>query len=151
MTIAQLPVMEIGFLGPFTRYLGNTCYRLPFFLRFLNLLQHDFSYIRMFMQIIIDILLDEIPYKLVYADSRQWIRVTVRILLWCHGKRSQLYLGLTLERRFNHIDGNCGNQTIADILVFQVFPVKLLDGTGYMFLKGTLMGTSLSSMLSIDK
>ena len=149
--IPKLAIMQVCFLGPFTCNLCHTGNRFPFLLRLLNLLKQDFCYIRMLMEIIINIFFDKVPYKLIDTYSRQRIWISVRILLRRHGKRTQFDLGLTLKSRFNHINGNGSYQSVTDILELHVLAEKFLDRPGQMFLESTLMCSTLSGMLPVDK
>ena len=103
------------------------------------------------MQIIVYIFFYEVTNKLIHANTRQWIRIAVGIFFWSHRQRTELNLGLTFESWLYHINRNGSDQTVSNILKLHVFTIKFLDGTCNMLFKSTLMGTSLSGMLTIDK
>ena len=67
--ITELPVVKIRLLRPFTSQLGDTGYRLAFLFRLLNLLQHHIRHLRILVEVVIDLGLDEIAHKLVDARS----------------------------------------------------------------------------------
>ena len=146
--VTELAVVEVRFLGTFTGQLGDTGNGLAFLFRFLNLLQHHIGHLRILMQVVIDLGLDEIAHKLV--DTRSGRLVFLR-----HGRphvvRTQLGLGLALEHRFFHIEGYGRHDTVTDVGELLVLVVELLDGAGDVFLQGTLVRTALGGVLTVHK
>ena len=140
--------MQVGFLGTFTSQLGHTGNGLAFLFRFLNLLKHHISHLRILVQIVVYLGLDEIAHKLV--DARSGWLVFLR-----HGGphivRSKFGLGLAFEHRFFHIESNGRYNPVSDIGEFLILVVEFLDGTGNVFLQGTLMRTALGSVLTVHK
>ncbi len=132
--------MQVRFLCTLTGQFGNPCDGFAFFFRFLNFLLYYFGYIRVLVQKVIHFLFDEITYILVDGHSAGK-----------HIGRTQFGLGLALEDRFFHIDGNGSNQSVTDIGIIHVFVEEFLDSTGDVFLESTLMRTSLRGVLTVDK
>ena len=147
-TIAQLTVVQVRFLSAFTSQLSHAGNGLTFLFRLLNLLQHHLCYLWILVQIVVDLGLDEITYKLV--DT--W---TCRLVFLRHSRphivRAELGLGLALKHRFFHIEGNGCHDTITDIRKLLVLIIEFFDGTGNVLLQSTLMRTALCGMLPIDK
>ena len=94
----------------------------------------------MFVQIVIDLSLYKITYKLINGRTTG-----------SHIGRAQLDFSLTFEQRFLHIDGNGSHQSVTDIGIIHVLVEIFLDGTGNMLFESTLMRTSLRGVLSVDK
>ena len=92
------------------------------------------------VQIVIDLLLDEV------AD----VFIDAHTAIGGHRERTEFDLGLTLEHGFLDVDGNGGYDTCTNVAVL-VFAVELLDGTGNMLFKRTLVGTTLSGVLTVNK
>ena len=138
--------MQISLLGTFASQFCNPSNSLAFFFRLLDLLQHGFRYYRILVQIIIHLGLDEIAYILIYSRS-SWFA----ILRYSrpHVIGTKLSLCLTFEHRFFYIQSYRGHNTVTDIGIFLVLVIKLLDGTGNMFLQCTLVCTALCGMLTI--
>ena len=65
--VAQLPVMQVRLLGPLTSKLCNARHGLAFLLALAHLLQHHLSHIRMLMQVVIHLGLDEVTHIFVHA------------------------------------------------------------------------------------
>ena len=137
--VTELTVVEVGLLGTLTGQLGHTRHRLTLPFALLDLIFQDLCHVSMDMQVVVHLLLDKVAHIFINADP-----------VGSHGQGAQLDLRLTLEHRFLHIDGNGGHNTCADVSIL-VFVEELLDGTGDMLFKGTLVGTSLSGMLTIDE
>ncbi len=91
------------------------------------------------MQVVVDFLLDEIANILVDAHPARG-----------HRQRAQLDLRLTLKDRFFHIDGYRSHDTSTNVAVL-IFPEIVTDGSSDMLLEGTLMGTTLRGVLTINK
>ena len=91
------------------------------------------------VQVVIDLLLDEVADILVDA-----------VTAWSHLCGAQLDLGLTFKDWFLYVDGDGGNQSVANVAIL-VFAKKLFDGPGNMFLEGTLVSSAPSGMLTADK
>ena len=68
-----------------------------------------------------------------------------------HVVAAQFRFGLALEHGFLHVDGNGGYQSVADVGIFLVLVVELLDGTGNVFLQGSLVCAALGGVLPVDK
>ncbi len=92
------------------------------------------------MEIVIDLFLQEVAHVLV--DGLASVRG--------HRGTTEFDFRLTLEYRFLHIDGDCRHQSVTDVAIL-ILAIELLDGLGDMFLEGTLMGTALGGMLTIDE
>ena len=138
--VAQLAVVQIGFLGALTGQFGNAGHLLALFLAGLYLLQHHLGHISVLVQIVIHLGLDEIANIFVHAHA-----------VGAHGERTELDFGLALKHGLFHIHGNGSHQSVADIGVFEILVEIFLDGTGDVLLEGTLVGTALSGVLAVDK
>ena len=63
--VAQLPVVQIGFLSPLASQLCDSCHCLSLFLALLYLLQHDVRHVLVLMQIVVNLGLYEVSDILV--------------------------------------------------------------------------------------
>ena len=138
-TVAQFTVVEIGLLSALTSQFGNTSHRLTLPFAFLDLILQHLRDISMDMEVVIDFLFDKVTH--IFIDAHTVGR---------HCQGAKFDLRLTLKHRFLHIDGNGSNNTSADITIF-VFTEIIADGSGDMLLEGTLMGTALGGMLTVDE
>ena len=68
-TVAQLAIVEIGLLSPFTSQLSHTGHRLAVTLALFNLVLQHLSHITMDVQVIVDFLFDEITHIFIDADT----------------------------------------------------------------------------------
>ena len=138
--VTQFAVVQVGFLGTFTGKFRYPCNGFTLLFRFLYLLLNYFGYVRILVQEVVHFLFDKVAYILIdrYATGN-------------HIGRTQFSFRLTFEDRFFHIDGNGGNQSVTDIGVVHVLVEELFDGTGNVFFEGTLMRTTLGSMLTVDE
>ena len=132
--------MQVGLLCALTCQFGYTGNGFTFLFGVLYLLQHDFRNQRILVEIVIHLRFDEVAYILIHAYT------TGR-----HGRGTEFGLGLSFKLGFFHIDGNGGNNTVADVGIFLVLVVELLDGAGNMFFKRTLVRSTLCGMLAVDK
>ena len=146
--VTELAVVQIRFLGTFTSQFGNPCNGLAFLFRLLDFLEHHLGHLRILVQVIVHLRLDEIAYELV--DAR-----TGRLVFLRNGRphvvRAELGLGLAFKHRFFHIQRNGCHNPVADIGKLLVLVVEFLDGTCNVFLQRTLMGTSLGGMLTVHE
>ena len=62
--VAQFLVVEARFLGAFTRLLGHAGDGFALFLAFLNLVEHYLCRLRLDVQIVVELALDEVADKL---------------------------------------------------------------------------------------
>ena len=139
--VAQLAVVQVGFLGSFACQFGHACHGFALFFALLYLLHHHLCHVGVFMQKVIHLTFDEVAHILVDAHTS----------VGFHGQRAQFYLGLTFKHRLLHVECDGGHQSVADVGIFKILLEKLLDGFGDMLLEGALVGTSLCGMLSVDK
>ena len=107
--VAQLTVMQISLLRTFTRKLRNASHSLTLLLTLRNLLYDDFRNVRIAMQIVIHLLLDEITYIFIHGN-------TVRR----HVQRAEFDLCLRLEHRLFHVHGNGSHKTSTDVAILEV-------------------------------
>ena len=136
--IAQLAVVEVRLLGTLTSQFGNARHRLALTLALLDFILQNLSHVLVDMQIVIHLLLQEIAHILV--DGFAAIR--------SHRGATQLNLRLTLEHRFLYVQGDGSHQSVSDVAIL-ILAKELLDGLGYMLLKGTLMGSALGGVLAV--
>ena len=139
--VTQLAVVEVGFLCAFTCQLGYSGYGFAVAFVVLDFLFKDFCYVRIAVQIIVNFGFDEVTDKFVYADTA----------VWFHGERTEFDFCLTFKLRLLHIDCNCSNDSTANVGVFVVLLVELLDGACYMLLECGLVCTSLNGVLAVDE
>ena len=146
--IAQLAVVQVGFLGTFAGQFGDTGNGLALFLGVLNLLEHHFGHQRIFVQVVVYFGLDEVAHVFVYRRAG-------RLAFLRYGRphvvRAQLGLGLALKHGLLHVDGNGGHQSVADVGIIHVLVVELLDGAGQVLFQGCLVCTALGGVLAVDK
>ena len=138
--VTQFAVMQVSFLGTFAGQFRYACNGFAFLFRFLYLLLDGFGYVRILVEEVVHFQFDEVAY--VFIDGHAAGR---------HVGRTQLRLGLALEDRFLHVDGNGGNESVADVRIIHVLVEELFDSTGDMFLESTLVSTSLGGVLTVDE
>ena len=92
------------------------------------------------VQIVVHLLLDEVAHILVDALSAR-----------SHLQRSELNLGLRLEHRLLHVDGDGSHEAVTDVRKLVVLREKLLYGACDVLLEGALMGAALRGVLSVDE
>ena len=139
--VAQLAVVEIGFLRTFTGEFGHSRHCLALALVLLNLLKHHLRDLGILVKIIVNLGLYEVSHILVDTYTA----------VGHHRERTKLNLGLALEHRLLHIDGYGSHNAVANVAILEVLVIELLDGLGDMLLEGTLMSTALGGMLTVDK
>ena len=139
--VAQLAVVHVDFLGTLTGYLRDAGYLLAFLLGAQYLVEHDVGRLGRLMEEVVHFGLDEVADELVEA----------RASVGRHRGRAELHLCLALEDGLLYVDGDGGNQSVADVGELHVLVVKLLDGSGDVFLEGALVRATLRGVLSVDK
>ena len=149
--VAQLAVVEVGLLGPFAGQLCHPGDGLALLLALLDFLKEDVGRVGVAVQIVVNLLFHEVAHELVDTDPGERIGLPVTVLVGGHVKRAELDFRLALERGFNDVDGDSGDETVADVLDVHVLTVELLDGAGYVLLEGTLMRAALGGVLPVDK
>ena len=92
------------------------------------------------VQVVVYFALNEVAHVFVNAFSAR-----------THCERAQLNLSLAFEHRLLHVDGNCCHHAVANVYVLVVFGEKVFNGFGDVFLKGTLVRTTLRGMLSVNE
>ena len=132
--------MQVCLLRSLASQLRNACHCLAFALTLFDFILHHFRHIGMDMEVVVDILLDKIPYVLV--DT-----LTVRR----HLGGTELYLRLTLEHRLLNIQRNGCNNTVTHVGILIILVEKLFYCLGDMLLECALMRATLRGMLTIDK
>src|SRR3712207_1689141 len=105
-TVAQLAVMKIGLLCPLTRQFCDAGHGLTLTFGLLDFIFQHFRHIRVDMQIVVNILLDEVTHVLVDTLS-----------VGRHLRRTELNLGLALEYRLFHVDGYGRYETVTDVAI----------------------------------
>ena len=146
--IAQLSVVQVGLLCAFACQLGDPGNGFALFLGVLYLLQHHFGHQRVLVQIVVYLGLDEVAH--VFVDGR-----SCRLSFLGHGGphvvAAQFGLGLAFEHGFFHVEGYGGYQSVANVGVFEVFVVELLDGACQVLFQGCLVGAPLCGVLPVDE
>ena len=129
--VAQLAVVQVGFLGAFACQLGDAGNGFALFLGVLYLLQHHFGHKRVLVEVIVHFRLDEVSYVFVYCGAGG-------LVLLRRGRphvvAAQFRFGLAFEHGFFHVDGDGGYQSVAYVGILLVLVVEFLDGTGNVFL-----------------
>ena len=139
--VTQLLIVQVGLLGTLSGELSYPRHSFAFVLAGLDFsLQHVRTIFLVDVQVVVHFTLDEIAHVLVDG-----------LTAWCHKRRPQFNLGLTLENRLFHVDGYGRHKAVSNVGVLVVFVVKLFDSLGDMLLESTLMRTSLRSMLPVYK
>ena len=138
--VAQFAVMERHFLGTLTSGFRDAGNGFTLFLACQNLLQHDFGGGGIFVEIVVKFLFHEVVDKLV--DCRT---------VFPHHTTAEFDFGLRLKHRLLHLDADGGNHTVANVAVFEVFAVKLLDGARHRLAERSLVRTTLCGVLAVDK
>ena len=75
--IAELSVVQVGFFGAFAGQFRDTGYGFAFLFVFLDFLLQDIGDVKVAMEVIIYVFLDEVSHEFVDADARQWERIAV--------------------------------------------------------------------------
>ena len=99
-----------------------------------------FRYVRILVQEVVYFQFDEVAYVFVDCHTSG-----------SHIGRAQFGFSLAFEDRFFYVDGDGCHQPVTNIGVIHVLVEELFDGAGDVFLEGTLMSTSLGSMLPVDE
>ena len=141
LAVAQLGVVDQVLLRPLPCRLGHTCDRLALFLAVLDLLQHDLHDLRVLMQEIIELLLDKVIDELIDGDAAGG----------AHVLGTEFDLGLALEDRLFHVDGDRAHHAVADVGELLVLVEKLLDRPSDRFAESRLVRTALDGMLTVDE
>ena len=138
--VAQLAVVQVGFLGTLACQLRHACHGLALLLALADFLQHHVGHVGVLVQVVVYLLLDEVAHILVHRDA-----------VGAHGERSELDLRLAFEHRFLHVHRDGGHQAVADVSEFKVFSAVFLDGSGDVLLESTLVSAALRGMLTVDE
>ena len=146
--VAQLAVVQIGLLGPFASQFGYAGNGLALLLALLDFLQHDLGHEGVLVQIVVHLGLDEVAYIFVHRRSGGLLLLWHG---WPHVVTAQLGLGLALEHRLFHVDGNGRYDAVAYVCVLLVLVEKLLDGASQVLLQGRLVRTALGGVLAVDE
>ena len=139
--VAQLAVVHVHLLGTLAGELGDACDGLALLFGILYLLQHGVGSLRCLVEEVVHLGLDEVAHELVETHAA----------VGRHGGGAEFHLSLALEDGFLDIDSNGRHHAVAYVSEFLVLVVELFDGTGYVFLEGALMGTSLCGVLAVDE
>ena len=138
-TIAEFSVVQVGLFAHLSGLLGHTSHFLAYLLALLYLGQDDVGYVRVLVQEVVHLLLYEVAYELVYADTT---------LGGCC-LRTQFHLCLALEHGFLYIYAYGSHQAVAYVSIFISLARIILDDLGNVFFEGCLMCTAQSGMLAV--
>ena len=105
LAVAQFGVVHEVLLRTLASRLRHTSYRLALFLAILYLLQHDLRYLRVLVQVVVQLLFDEVIDELVHAHATRRTHVF----------RTEFDFRLALEDRLLHIDSYRPDNTVADV------------------------------------
>ena len=107
--VAQLAVVQVGFLGPLARQFGHAGYGFSLLLVLCNLLEHHLGHVGMLVEVVVHLLLHEVAH--IFIDRHP---------VGAHGEGAELDFGLTLEHGFLHIHGNGGHEAVADVAILEI-------------------------------
>ena len=139
--VAQLTVVQVGFLAALAGQFGNAGHRLALALALRHLLQYDIGHIGILVQIVVHLLLHEVADELVYADAA----------FRSSRQRAQLNLRLALKHRLLDVDADGCYQSVADVHILVVLSAVILDDLGNIFLEGCLVSAAQRSVLPVYK
>ena len=137
--VAQFSVVQVSFLGPFSCQFGNPRHSFSFAFALFHLVFNHLGNILVNVQIVVYLLFHKVAH--IFVDA---------FAVGSHLCRAQFNLRLAFEHRFLHVDGNCCHQSVSDVGIL-IFSEELLDGSGNMFLEGTLVSSALRGVLSVHK
>ena len=103
------------------------------------------------MEIVVHLFFDEIPHKFIDTHATKRKRLAIFILIGSHGERAEFDFCLRFKHRFYHANGDSSHKTITHILNFIVLTEILFDRACDVFLKSTLVRTTLCGVLTIDE
>ena len=136
--VAQLAVVEVGFLSPLACQFGDAAYGLAFLFGRLYLVEHCLGRVGRLVQVVVEVFLDVVANELVYAHAAGR-----------HGEAAELYLRLALELRFLYVYGYGGHNAVAYVLVVEVLVEELLYRLGHVLLEGALVRSAERGVLSV--
>ncbi len=148
VAVAQLAVVEAHLLGTFLGKFLDTGNVFAFLLVTLNLLEEHFGSLRMHVEIVVEVALEDVEHE--SLEERTVIGAVLIIGSKMGG--AELRLGLCLKDRLLDADAKGTDKALSDILGREfLLVVELLDHTGITLTESALMGTALGCMLTIDK
>ena len=139
--VAQLAVVQVGFLRSLSCELRYARHCLAFLLALLYLLLHHLSHVSVYVQVVVHFGFYEVAHILVDAHSASRL----------HCERAELYLGLAFKHRLLHVDGYRRHQTVAYVAVFIVLAEVFLYRPRYVFLESALVSAPLRGVLSVHE
>ena len=138
--VAQFSVVEVGFLGAFAGELGDAGHGLSLSFVFLDFGEDGFGDVGIFVEEVVEFCFEEVADVFVDADA-----------IGCHGEGAEFDFGLALEHGFFDVDGDGGDESIADVAGVEGFSGKFPDGFGDVFFECALVCSSLCGVLSVDE
>ena len=105
-TVAQLTIVQVSLLGSFTGQLGYAGYGFTLAFVLLDFVSMASATSSMDVQVVVDLLFHEVADILVDAFA-----------VGGHLRGAQLDLGLTFKDWFLYVDGNGGNQSVANVAI----------------------------------
>lgn len=139
--VEELAVVEAYFLGLLAGALGNAGHGLALALAVLNGLEDDGGGVRLAVEIVVELRLDEVADELGHRRA-----------VGTHIARAEFGLGLALEHRFLYLHGDGCHHAVADVGILKLgLAEKLLDGAADSLLEGCEVGAALGGVLAVDK
>ena len=142
-TVTQFFVVQTHFFGNFASLFLYARNRFTLLLALNDLFIENIGGLGMFVQVVIEMLLEEINN--IVADRR-----AVRVGL-VHQPRAELDFGLRLKLRIDNLHTDCRHNRSPDIRRIIIFAIKLPNSLGNRLPKSTLMSTALRCMLTVHK
>ena len=137
--VAQLAVVQIGFLCSLSCNFCYSSHSLALLFRFRNLLNQNLGNIWIFVQEVIHLFVNEIAH--IFVDAHAAVRL--------HGERAELDFSLALEHRFFHVERDGCNESVTDVAVVEVLVREVLDCLGNVLFESRLMRSAKGSVLSV--
>ena len=137
--VAQLAVVQVGFLGAFAGQLGHSGHRLALAFALFHLALDGFGHLAVDVEVVVNLLFYEVADVFVY-----------RLAFGSHERGAQFYLRLALKNRLLNVDGDSCHEAVSYVAVL-IFAEELLDSAGYVLLEGSLVGTALRGVLAVDE
>ena len=141
LTVAEFGIVEQVLLRAFASDFGNSGNGFAFFFGVLYLLEHDIRYLRMAMQVVVELGFDEIVDELVDGD----------VAVGRHIFGAEFDFRLRLEDGFFDIDGDSTHDTVTDVGQFLVLVEELFDGATDRFAVCRLVRSALDGILAVDE
>ena len=149
--VAEFAVVQVGLFGALAGQFRHARYGFALLLAFLDFLLNDFGDVKVAVEVVVYVFLDEIAHKFVHAHAREGEGVAVHVLVGSHSERAEFDFRLAFKERFDDAQGDSGHQSVAHVLHVEIFAKVFLDGACDMLFECALVRTALCGMLSVDE